>query len=603
MRHPVRFSVSHRILLVVILGMATPAIIAIQSLLAFRTTMIDARANEVRHLDEVAHDVVASFHASALQGRMTEAAAKTAAIETLRAAHYDGSNYFFIWDTHGVGIAHGGNRALEGRNFVDGPDADSHANVKDMVTKLIGVAVNGGEGFTQYKIPKAGQSVPLDKIGYAKLFRPWNWVIGTGAYYTDVDALFWSQAREEGAIALGLIAVTAALSYLLGRDLSRSLLRLTRVTTKLAEGDLTARIPCTDRSDEVGIMAGAIEVFKNSAMRTRELERQQVHDQRDASEAAHLVVGSIGEGLERLAAGDLTFRLATPLPPAYEALRANLNATASQLSELVQGIAANSAALRRGSSQIAKAADELTVRTQSQVARLVRTASALDEITAAVRGTAEISQHTRAVVSHTHRDADTIDAVVGIAVATMEELEISSRQVGHFVAVVDDIASRTSLLALNASIEAARAGEAGRGFEVVATEVRALALRSTDAARRIRTLIEQSQQAVDKGANAVAATREAVMRIVAQVGDISTSVEQIACSGQEQSDGLGMVNAAVREMDGIAQQNAAMVTQSTGASHALMQEAETLTSLISRFRVDAQRGLAASSERSRPIAA
>ncbi len=588
----VRFSVSYRILLVVVLGMATPAIVSLHALLAFRAALIDARASEVRHLDQVAYDVVASFHEAAVAGRMTEAAAKLAAINTLRAAHYDGSNYFFIWNTQGVGIAHGGNRALEGRNFIEGADAVNSPNVRDMVSKLVSVAVRQGEGFTQYKIPKAGQSVPLAKIGYAKLFSPWDWVIGTGAYDSDIDAVFWAEARTEGAIALCIVALTAALSYLLGRDLSRSLLRLTGVTAKLAEGDLGAHIPCTTRRDEIGVMAGAIEVFKNSAMRTRELEWRQANDQRSASEAAHLVVGSIGEGLERLAAGDLAFRLTTVLPPAYETLRTNLNATASQLSALVQGIVANTAALRQGSGQIANAADALTLRTRSQVTRLVRTASALDEITAAVRCTAEISNHARAVVSHTHKDAETIDAVVGIAVASMEELEASSRQVGHFVAVIDAIASQTTLLALNASIEAARAGDAGRGFEVVATEVRALALRSTDAARQIRALIEQSQRAVGKGADAVAATREAVMRIVSQVGDISGSVARIAGAGQEQSDGLGMVNEAVREMDGIAQQNAAIVTQSTAASHTLMREAETLTNLISRFRVGAAHGSA-----------
>lgn len=502
----------------------------------------------------------------------------------MRAAHYDGSNYFYVWDLEGNGLA-GGNPALVGRNILTGPEAVTNVNMHNVIARLVDNAKTKGEGWSRNRVPKPGQTEPLLKVSYYKLFRPWGWIVGTGAYVTDIDAVFWSEARTQLQITLGLIVLTSLLSMLLGRDLSQALLRLARATQRLAGGDLAAPIPCLDRGDEVGTIAGAIEGFKDSAGRTRELEARQAEAQRGAAEAANLVVGTIGEGLERLAAGDLTFRLATALPPDYETLRTNLNATASQLSKLVQGIAANTAALRQGSGQIASSADELTLRTQRQVSRLVRTASALEEITATVRSTAENSRHAHAIVSDTHRESETIDAVVAIAVASMEALETSSLQVGHFVGVIDSIASQTSMLALNASIEAARAGEAGRGFEVVANEVRSLAQRSTDAARQIRTLIGQSQRDVGNGAEAVAATRDAVARIVGQVGEISGFVTRIAGAGQEQSDGLGEINDAVREMDGVAQQNADMVARSTAASHALMREAETLAELISRFRV------------------
>jgi methyl-accepting chemotaxis protein len=170
-------------------------------------------------------------------------------------------------------------------------------------------------------------------------------------------------------------------------------------------------------------------------------------------------------------------------------------------------------------------------------------------------------------------------------VGAMDGIETSSKQIANIIGVIDEIAFQTNLLALNAGVEAARAGDAGRGFAVVATEVRALAQRSADAAKEIKTLISASTQQVDTGVKLVSETGQALGRIVAQVSQLNGLVVELAASAKEQSTGLGEVNAAVNQMDQVTQQNAAMVEQSTAASHSLSGEAQELARLIGQFNI------------------
>jgi methyl-accepting chemotaxis protein len=348
-------------------------------------------------------------------------------------------------------------------------------------------------------------------------------------------------------------------------------------------------------------MAAAVLVFKDNALQAQTSERERLEagarraaedermrrqtEEASAAAAATLVVRSIGAGLERLAAGDLTFRLETALPPAYEPLRANLNAAMTQLRDLVCSIVANTLGLRSGTEEISRASDDLSRRTEQQAATLEQTAAALDEITATVRRTAEGATEMRSAVMRTRTDAEHSGGVVQQAVAAMSGIDASSRQIGQIVSVIDEIAFQTNLLALNAGVEAARAGDAGRGFAVVASEVRALAQRSADAAGEIKALIAASARQVDSGVKLVGETGEALGRIVDQVSRISGLVSEMAASAGEQATALGEVNTAINQMDQVTQQNAAMVEESTAAAHALGQETEQLSVLISRFNL------------------
>jgi len=376
----------------------------------------------------------------------------------------------------------------------------------------------------------------------------------------------------------------------------RPLRELTRQMNQLAGGEVEIQVQAREREDEVGEMARALEVFRVNAIEAerarvaQESAKAQAETERLAGEEAAtarsqaLVVGSFGEGLERLAEGDLTYRMQGDLPPAYLKLQSDFNLAAAKLQNTLGVVVGAAAGMRSGAGEISTAADDLSRRTEQQAASLEETAAALDQITATVRRTAEGATHARKVVETARSDAAEGADVVRRATSAMDEIEGSSKQIGQIIGVIDEIAFQTNLLALNAGVEAARAGEAGRGFAVVASEVRALAQRSAEAAKEIKALITASSDQVGVGVDLVAATGKALERIVTQVAEINGIVAEIAASAQEQATGLQQVNTAVNHMDQVTQQNAAMVEESTAASHALANEAKELAVLVAQFR-------------------
>ena len=402
-------------------------------------------------------------------------------------------------------------------------------------------------------------------------------------------------------IAGGLVSVllSSFMAWWLTRAIAAPVSGMTAAMTRLAGGDHSVEVPAVGRKDEIGHMADAVQTFKAAAIEKLRLEAEAA-EQRRAVEAAEkanaaerakaaeeqaLVVSSLATGLEKLSDGVLTYRLTTAFAAHYEKLRADFNAAMERLQETMKGVAANTAGIRSGTGEISQASDDLSRRTEQQAASLEETAAALDEITATVRKTAEGASQARETVTAAKADAERSGIVVRDAVSAMSEIETSAQKISQIIGVIDEIAFQTNLLALNAGVEAARAGEAGRGFAVVASEVRALAQRSAEAAKEIKALISASSQQVDHGVNLVGETGKALERIVAQVAELSGVVAEIAASAQEQATGLQQVNTAVNQMDQVTQQNAAMVEQSTAASHALAGEAEGLTRLISRFEV------------------
>jgi methyl-accepting chemotaxis protein len=466
-------------------------------------------------------------------------------------------------------------------------------------------------------VPGEGQVlrvfVPL-ALGRTK--TPWSVMV------TLPVASLFGQARElvgiiAGAGAILVIVVCGIVVFttqrLIGRPLNLIAGRLHQPsgadTVNEAERRLLAR------NDEIGTIAGAVQSFQDAARQTRAQEQEQARDRehrviederlrreaehRVAAEAATLIVGSIGAGLERLAAGDLTYRLAAPLPEPYAALRLNLNAAVTQLQQLIGGIAVNTSSIRTGTEEIARSADELSQRTEHQSATLAEAAATLDQITSTVRKTAENATQLQKVVALSKADATKSGVIVKQASAAMSAIEGSSKKISQILGFIDEIAFQTNLLALNAGVEAARAGEAGRGFAVVASEVRALAQRSTKAAQEIETLIAASAQQVGTGVKLVGETDDALARIVAQVGEITAVVSEIAGSASEQATALLQVNTAINQLDNVTQQNATMVQQSRTASHELEEDTKQLVNSTSRFKLDA-RDTGAAAENHRP---
>ena len=399
-----------------------------------------------------------------------------------------------------------------------------------------------------------------------------------------------------GAVAVG---VAILMGWLLSNAIAAPVTAMTAAMRRLAGGDNAVAVPAVGRKDEIGGMAAAVLTFKEAAVEKIRLEglsaehRAEAERTREAGEVERaanareqsVVVGRVGEGLEALAGGDLTFRLNEAFPPAYRKLQADFNAAMDTLAQTMTVINGAVGGIQAGSGEISHAADDLSRRTEQQAASLEETAAALDEITATVRKTADGADSAQRTVANARHDAEKGGEVVDRAVAAMGQIESSSREIGAIIGVIDEIAFQTNLLALNAGVEAARAGEAGRGFAVVAQEVRALAQRSAEAAKEIKALINASTAQVDEGVGLVGETGEALRRIIAGVQDINRIVAEIAASAQEQSTGLQQVNTAVNQMDQATQQNAAMVEESTAASHALSNEARELGRLVERFRL------------------
>jgi methyl-accepting chemotaxis protein len=299
------------------------------------------------------------------------------------------------------------------------------------------------------------------------------------------------------------------------------------------------------------------------------------------------VVGHVGAALRRVAEGDLTARISDDLDGAYEQVRHDFNAALASLENAMGAVLENAAAMRRGSQEIAAAADDLSRRTEQQAASLEETAAALDEITATVKRSAQGAKQASEVASGARSEAERSGCVVDGAVAAMRDIQQSSGKVSQIIGVIDEIAFQTNLLALNAGVEAARAGEAGKGFAVVASEVRALAQRSAEAAKEIKALIAASSQQVERGVSLVGETGKTLSTIAQHVMEIDGLVSEISLSSQEQSTGLQQVNTAVNQMDQVTQQNAAMVEEATAAAAHLKQEATSLAIQVGHFRIDA----------------
>jgi methyl-accepting chemotaxis protein len=400
-----------------------------------------------------------------------------------------------------------------------------------------------------------------------------------------------------GAGTLAVVGLLAGLSVYTTR---RSISQIAKATESLAAGHgASVDLVRMQRKDELGAVVRSLAVFKDNQAHLEQLRAEQESDRaatederrikgETAAAAAReqaLVVSSLAEGLERIASGDMTYRVETEFPGDYRKLRDDFNAAITQLEAALRQIAESTAGIQTGSKEISHAADDLSRRTEQQAAALEETAAALDQITATVRRTADGANHAREVVAGAKADATKSGEVVRGAVAAMNQIETSAKQISQIIGVIDEIAFQTNLLALNAGVEAARAGDAGRGFAVVAQEVRALAQRSAEAAKEIKALISASSAQVDQGVKLVGETGQSLERIVGQVNEINTVVAEIAASAQEEATGLNQVNGAVNQMDQVTQQNAAMVEQSTAASHSLLHEANELVKLLSAFSI------------------
>ncbi|EED0864582.1 methyl-accepting chemotaxis protein [Escherichia coli] len=294
------------------------------------------------------------------------------------------------------------------------------------------------------------------------------------------------------------------------------------------------------------------------------------------------------DSIRHIAGGDLVKPIEVDGSNEMGQLAESLRHMQGELMRTVGDVRNGANAIYSGASEIATGNNDLSSRTEQQAASLEETAASMEHLTAAVKQNAENARQASHLALSASETAQRGGKVVDNVVQTMRDISTSSQKIADIISVIDGIAFQTNILALNAAVEAARAGEQGRGFAVVAGEVRNLAQRSAQAAREIKSLIEDSVGKVDVGSTLVESAGETMAEIVSAVTRVTDIMGEIASASDEQSRGIEQVGLAVAEMDRVTQQNAALVEESAAAAAALEEQASRLTEAVAVFRIQQQ---------------
>ncbi len=322
------------------------------------------------------------------------------------------------------------------------------------------------------------------------------------------------------------------------------------------------------------------------------------------SDTVSSAMQDVGNTLSSLAEGDLTKRIEAEYQGLFEELKSNTNSTTDQLTSIVSDIATAASEVASAAQEINMGTMDLSQRTEQQASNLEETAAAMEEMASTVKQNAENAQQANQLSISAKDVAERGGGVVSEVVDAMSRIEGSSQKISDIIGVIDEIAFQTNLLALNAAVEAARAGDAGKGFAVVAAEVGTLAQRSSQAAKDIKGLINDSGNEVKDGVRLVGNAGESLTEIEDSIKRLSDIVSEIAAASDEQSTSISEINRSVSQMDEMTQQNSALVEENAAASRTLQEQSENVRERISFFKVDknASASTISASQRSAPAA-
>ena len=503
-----------------------------------------AKSEKTQHVVQSAAGILQHYHALEAAGGITREAAQKQAAEIIRNLRYDGQEYFWINDQTPVMVMHPTNPKLEGQNLSGFKDPDGKALFNEMVA----ISKSQGAGQVNYRWPKPGASDPVPKVSYVQLFQPWGWIIGSGVYVDDVQAEFHTQALKTLLIGLVIAALVALLIVLIVRSITQPLRHAVDAMANIASGD-----------------------------------------------------------------GDLTRTLDTQGNDELSALSRHFNAFTEKLRQVIKHSLDSAGQLDAAARNLGDVAGQSQQHSEQQSQQMELVATAINEVTYGVQDVAKNAEHAATEV-HTAeeqalqgqqniegslRQINALSATIDQAVTVIQALAQESTQIGSVLEVIRSIAEQTNLLALNAAIEAARAGEQGRGFAVVADEVRLLAQRTQKSTAEIQVMIERLQGNSEAAVKVINDSSQASQLTIEQARQAGTSLTLIA-SGLRNLSGLNAsiasatlqqshvvedINQNVTQAASLAHNNALAAQQSSDAGQHLGQLAEQLNRLLGQFRV------------------
>lgn len=535
--------VFNKLLLIILISVTGMFLLGILSMGNIHDSLLDDRKLKTRHVVETAYQVINYYGQQEVNGLLTRGEAQQQAMRVVRQLSYDQDNYFWINDMYPKMIMHPVKPELEGQDLTAIKDRSG----QKIFISFVDMVKLKGEGFVDYLWPKPGAKEAVAKISFVKGYKAWDWIIGSGMYIDDVDAIYWQQAKRLILMVGLVLLVQIGFSLVISQSIVGPVNRLrTFMATVKENHDLTKRVEVSDKS-ELGEMAISF------------------------NELISYFQSSI-KGVK--VAADQTTESANSLAVVAEQTNVNVGKTVDQTEQLT-------AAMTRMSLAVSEVASS--------------TRQALGAADAADNETKAGNQVVLAAINSIQKLAGEVEK--GVEVITRVEGE--AQNITTVVDVIKGIAEQTNLLALNAAIEAARAGEQGRGFAVVADEVRSLAQKTQDSTQEILKIVETLQRVtatavsvMNNGKNQAVASVEQAAELSQSLGNISQAVANISgmnmnisVAVDEQSSVAGEINESVKTILAISYQTATGANLAAESSDKLRNLAKDLDGKVAIYRV------------------